>query len=481
MSRYITTKAVCILVLVTLLLIAVEKVSKMIAERARYQETVIQEIAKSTSGSQTLIGPILVIPYQVVSPALSRVIEIPRMNGSQDSTPQGQHRRADATGVDLGVTPHERWHYYYALPQALHVASDALVAPRKLGVYQAQVYSAQMQFSGNFGRLGENELFQRTGVKIGQPYIAVVMSDTRGIIKTFPLTLNGQPAVFKEGLGSSDVNGLGRGVHALVNARDLFAAGNENNFEFRLDVQGTQNLSVVPLGRESDWHMQSNWQHPSFIGTILPAAHSVSSKGFDAKWQSNWFANNLNERFGDDLMPDLKSGALPSFSVNMIETVSQYQLNERTVKYAILFIGLVFISFVVFEAVACLKIHPVQYTLVGFALVMFYLLLLALSEHIGFGMAYALAAACSSGLIGAYLCAVLQKITRGALFSAGLALLYGLLYLILRSQDVALLFGSMLLFIILAVVMLATRKINWYQVTDGLERHFGDKSSDASP
>ncbi len=221
----------------------------------------------------------------------------------------------------------------------------------------------------------------------------------------------------------------------------------------------------MPLGRSSELRLQSNWPHPNFLGNFLPDERKITERGFSARWRSTWFANNINSAFhyDDGILDEDK---LPAFSASLIEPVDHYQLTERAVKYAVLFIGLTFMAFFLFETLTGLRVHPIQYLLVGAALVLFYLILLAFSEHLGFAVAYLLAGIACSGLIAFYLSAVLRGKLRGALFAASLLLLYGVLYLLLQSEDNALALGAGLLFAILAGIMLLTRKLDWYRVAD---------------
>lgn len=435
MAEKLVGKFAAIAVLSIFLFVAAAMILNMIHERKLYQEKAVEDIAASVSGVQMVLGPVLVIPYKV------------------------SVNTRDPQTKEMTRVIQER--SYYMLPQELSVSADITVTPRKLGIYQAQLYAGKLNLSGSFGKIDlENVQNMRGFVAFDEPYFVLSIGDTRGINAISSLILNHKPFEFKEGILNS---GLGKGVHVPVSV-DALKLSEHNKFTFDLDLQGTQSLSVIPVGRKSDLSLKSNWPHPNFLGNTLPQTRDISTDGFSAEWQSSWFATNINDMFGDAKVPDLRYETLPAFSVSMVETVDQYQLNERSVKYAVLFIGLTFISFLIFEMMAQLKIHPVQYTLVGASLVMFYLLLLALSEHIGFDLAYALAALASSGLIGFYLCSVLKGVKRGASFAMGLLGLYGLLFLILHSEDMALLFGALLLFMILAGLMLLTRKVDWYQV-----------------
>ncbi len=223
-------------------------------------------------------------------------------------------------------------------------------------------------------------------------------------------------------------------------------------------------LEVVPLGRESKLQLAGNWPHPNFIGDFLPASRSLNASGFNASWQTSWFATDMESRFNRAMKG--ASGDLPTFSVSLVQPVDHYQLNERAAKYALLFIGLTFISFFMFELLKGLRVHPIQYALVGMGLAIFYLVLLALTEHLGFGWAYLVAALASVLLNGFYLSHVLGGPKQGIGFAALLGLVYAILYSLLQAEEIALLLGALLLFATLALIMLLTRKLDWYQVMD---------------
>lgn len=437
-------KGLSVFIITLVLYLSTTMILNMIEEREAYQETVIQDVARSTSGSQRVVGPVLAIPYTLGMDAIE-IVELER--GESMSS----RRRSGS-----------RDYVYYMLPQDLKIQANAQVVPRKLGVYQAQVYTSTFSVSGRFDPIDPKVISggASDNVILGKPYLVFSISDTRGVLNSPKLLLNGKEMDFKPGvLRPEFVSGL----HVPITA-GVLSSTKDNTFNFDIVLQGSENLSVVPIGRNTTFTLQSNWPHPSFVGDTLPQSHEITSAGFYAHWQSSWLANNINDKFGLDTVPDFSRLNTPTFSVKMIETVDQYQLNARSVKYAILFIGLTFIGFIVFELQSRLRIHPIQYLLVGGALVMFYLLLLALSEQIGFGKAYAVAALASCGLIGVYLCSILKGLKRGAGFTIGLLLLYGLLYIILNSEGMALLFGSVLLFMVLAIIMLVTRKVDWYEV-----------------
>lgn len=431
MKSVLFWKITTLLGLMVVMLIPIAQLMSVIDERSGYRQSVVGQVSESTSGAQRVLGPLIVIPY----------------------VEREEKRRERANGGAAGA----------ASPLfAAGVASGAgapNVEVRKLGIYQTQVYQGPLNFKVRFGQPELADL-QRANVTVGQPFLLVALSDSRGIKSISPLATP-QPVAFEPGTG---VGSLRQGIHAPLTLAALQQKAGLSA-DFTLTLAGTSSLSLVPLGRSSELQLQSNWPHPNFLGNFLPDERKVTEQGFSARWRSTWFANNINSAFHyDDGIID--EDKLPAFSASLVEPVDHYQLTERAVKYALLFIGLTFMAFFLFETLTGLRVHPIQYLLVGAALVLFYLILLAFSEHLGFALAYLAASIACSGLIGFYLSAVLRGKLRGALFAASLLLLYGVLYLLLQSEDNALVLGAGLLFAILAGIMLLTRKLDWYQVAD---------------
>ena len=211
-------------------------------------------------------------------------------------------------------------------------------------------------------------------------------------------------------------------------------------------------MGFVPLGEATTTELRGNWPHPSFGGAFLPRTREISKDGFVARWSTTGLASNAAQI----------DGKAKVFEVRLIDPVDVYRQALRAVKYGVLFVVLTFAAFFMFENLKSLPIHPVQYALVGLAQAVFFLLLTSLSEHINFVMAYLVAAIASITLIGIYLAAILRGWRRGFGFGFALATLYASLFGILRSEESALLLGSLLLFFALAGVMLGTRRIEWY-------------------
>ncbi|QLH68962.1 cell envelope integrity protein CreD [Aeromonas veronii] len=430
-KQIFTHKIFLLLLLSLLLMVPVQSIMELNRERQIYRNQAIQSIMASSSGPQQLMGPVIVQPY-------TRSVTV-----EQDGK---RFVRQEQT-------------YRYLLPEQLDVQATMEVTPRKLGIYQAQVYQTRLSLSGRLptaAQLQESApLAGNDELVAGKPYLSLVLSDARGINSVPELQLGKLRTPFAPGarLGSTLA-----GIHAPLDSLPQ----QDGTFHLELNLQGMNELEVVPLGRESKLQLAGNWPHPNFIGDFLPASRSLNQEGFSASWQTSWFATDMESRFNRAMNGG--EGELPTFSVSLVQPVDHYQLNERAAKYALLFIGLTFISFFMFELLKGLRVHPIQYALVGMGLAIFYLVLLALTEHLGFGWAYLVAALASVLLNGFYLSHVLGGPKQGIGFAALLGLVYAILYSLLQAEEIALLLGALLLFATLALIMLLTRKLDWYQV-----------------
>jgi inner membrane protein len=251
----------------------------------------------------------------------------------------------------------------------------------------------------------------------------------------------------------------GNGMHVPLG---VLEASQSHSFEFGfpLDLQGMSTLAVSPSGNHTEMSLKSSWPHPSFGGSFLPRSRTVDEKGFSAQWLVTDLARNSGIQTGSG-----QPATPETFSVDFIDPVDVYLLSERAVKYGVMFVVLVFTAFFMFEVLKNLRIHPMQYLLVGLAMAMFFLLIISMSEHIPFIAAYGISGACCVALIGTYLAGVLKNKKPAIAFSGGVALLYSVLYGVLKSEDNALLMGSLVMFSALAAVMLLTRSMDWYQTT----------------
>ena len=414
---------------VVLLSLPLMMVRELINERADYRSEVVDAIEQSTSGSQKLAGPLIAIP---ITETLTRMENQKEVN----------YQRS--------------WEYYW-LPESLAVTGKQTVESRRVGIYSGQVWHNALQIKASFDPLRLAAL-RKTNIVLGQPRLVVSVGDARGIGAIHAPEINGNVLSVEPGLG---ISGDGAGIHMPMPA--LAEDNKPLEIAFSLDLNGTGEFSLVPIGRNSELQLTSNWPHPGFLGSFLPTQREVSAAGYRAHWQSSWFANDMGSYFKDDM--EIPWSRLPAFSADVMSLADQYQLTDRATKYAILLIGLTFMAFFVFESLTRRPLHPMQYLLVGLSLVLFYLVLLALSEHVGFTAAWLAASLSGAVMNGIYLQAVLRGWRNSLLFVAALLLLDGVMWFLLHSEDSALLLGTGVLALALSVLMFLTRRVDWYALS----------------
>lgn len=451
MHRTSLFKSIVLCLLALVLLVPLSMIRGTISERQERRETARQDIARSWTGPQRLTGPILVVPY--------------RRRHSVGGYDAKLRRTVDAGDVTEEVANF--------LPETLQVRVGVETEERYRGLHRIPVYTARFDLRGSFSvppRAGVDAPAE--SLTFGEPYLVLAVSDVRGLRSAPRLRWEGQERSFAPG---TRTRLLAAGVHAPLGPID-FAAAHTYRFDAALHLLGMDGLEVAPIGRSTAVEMASSWPHPSFIGDFLPAQRVVGSAGFRAKWQTTHFATDSESRLRDAVLRESAPLSHSTLGVAFIDPVDVYVQTERSVKYGLLFVGLTFLVFFLFEVLRKLAIHPIQYTLLGLALTLFYLLLLSLSEHLSFGASYLIAAGASTALLGFYVRHVLRSAKGAAGFVALLALLYGVLFVILRSEDYALLMGAVLLFVTLAVIMSLTRRLDWYQVGTQLRAGQGDKT-----
>lgn len=443
MQKSLLLKTLLISVLMLLLLIPLMLIKNAVSERATRRDQVQQEIAGKTSARQTVAGPIIVQPYK-----LFKTVRAKDENGR------------------ISTHIQETIETTYIFPKKLDIKGNIQIEPRKRGIFEALLYQSDLDLSGEF------QLPSQAGAKTNPdsriewmtPSVVVGLSDNRGIVNAPEIKLGNQTLTFAPG---QSLPGLGNGIHADI--QQPIPQGSALPFSFKLKLRGTRWLGWLPTGEDTQVSITSPWPSPSFGGHMLPASHNVTESGFTAHWQASHLATNLPQHL-DQIVSQAagsKSGAAGHIEqlasgITFTQPVDIYQQTERSVKYGFLFVMLTFAVFALFEVLKSLPIHPIQYGLVGIALALFFLLLLALSEHLSFQISYLAAALSCVGLIGFYLGNVLRSTLRGLIFGGGLALLYAALYGLLISEDNALLMGALLLFLLLACAMAITRKVDWY-------------------
>ncbi|MQP76807.1 cell envelope integrity protein CreD [Stenotrophomonas sp. MYb238] len=426
--------------LVVLLLVPLLLIRGTIAERERYRDQAIERVAQSRAGAQSLIGPVRVLPWT-------------------------QQREVEVVEAGLRKTELQTEHGYdLQMPRQLRVQGEMRPDERRVGLFRVPVYSWHARLQAEFA---DAAYAATPGRVYGQPYLALGIADVRGLVGTPNLRVDGRALPLRA--GSRALERTSKGLHAaLLPLADphqgTLAEGRRVELEFVLD--GTRSLSVVPVGDDTRVALSSPWPHPLFGGSFLPNERSVDDAGFKADWAVSSLASAAQDQLRRSLRGE--GGGVEALEVALVDPVDVYTQADRASKYGILFVLLTFVGFVLFELIKRLKIHPLQYLLVGLALAIFFLLLLSLSEHIAFWQAYLVSAAACIGLQGYYLSGVLHSWKRGLGFSTMLTLLYGVLYVLLASENNALLMGSLLLFGILAAIMWITRKVDWYDVGSSL-------------
>lgn len=431
--------------LICLLWLPVGVIHNLVLERAELHQQVQQQIADSSANAQLISGPLLIIE-----------LEQQRLTTQGQSLTEKQYRLLPASTLTLH--------------------SEAAVEQRSRGLYRARIYQSEHRLNAEFPPLPAElqQLLNTPAVspaaavlaaqhsqRITAAWLSMAVSDSRGFTRLPQLTLNGSSQPVQTG---SQFAALPEGFHLPLTPAQL---QQPLQVELNWSLQGSSSLSLLPAARSSQWQLTSNWPDPAFSGRYLPVQREISAQGFTAKWQSSELSNpavqELQHCFRQSECPALRNNV---FQVSLVEAVNPYQQAERAIKYAILVIVLSFSWFYLLELLqaAQVRLHPMHYLLVGLTLVMFYLLLLALSEISGFLLAYWAASAACALLLMVYLQAVLQSLARSGAVSAAYLLLQALLCLILQAETFALLSGSLLLFATLAALMYGTRHLNWQRV-----------------
>jgi len=432
-----------ILVLVLLLQIPLFMIHGLLKERCSRRDAAIHEITATWGRNQNIIGPILVVPYRTL-----RVLE----------------KETVVNGHSV-ITTEERMGTAYAcfLPEELTVEGDLDPSKRHRGIYEAVVYTSHLKLSGRFAATDLKPLgITSDALQWSRAFISFGISDLCGTREALKLAWDGQSLPLTPG---TQIEGLGAGLHA-----DLSAIGNTaaligpHTFSMELSLNGSGSLAFAPLAVQTSVRLKSPWTDPSFTGAFLPTEREITPSGFNASWKVPYYGREYGQQWtciADQATLDADKIEPSCFGVDLVTPVDSYRSVERATKHGALFITLLFTAFFLFEVLASLRLHALHYLLVGAALCLFYLGLLSLSEFVAFGTAYFAAATASTLLIGLYCRSILRSGTRSILITAALSGIYGFLYFVLQMQDYALLAGTAALFTVLAVVMYATRKVDW--------------------
>ncbi len=420
----------------------------VIHDREGYRQEAVREIARSEAGAQGIAGPVLVVPW-------TETIEVEEKNNAGEVV-----RRVKRDGTS------GEWLFF---PESMALDGSMKPYTRRRGLHEVRMYTLAGQLAADFKAQIPRDADPALPHRIGQPWLGYGIADVRGLRGSPRLRIDGAGVALLQGLGHRDQPG----VHVRLPAP---AAGSGLSMATRLvfELAGAEALAVAPLAAHNRIALASPWPHPLFNGAFLPTRRSIDGSGFQAAWEVSSLATNAQQQYraGGGLssaaVSTIHGGAgdgIDAIGLSLVEPVNAYSQADRATKYGILFVLLTFVGFFMFELIKQLRIHPIQYGLVGLALAIFFLLLVSLSEHLAFGWAYLAASVACIGLLGFYLSHVLRSRARGTGFAAMLATLYAALYGLLVSEDNALVLGAGLLFLILAAIMVITRKVDWYQLS----------------
>ena len=424
-------KILTIVIIIILLLIPTSMIKNLIGEREGTKNEAILEVSSKWATSQTVSGPFISIPYY-------KFVKEP----AKDDVPERILQIKE---------------YIHILPTQLKIVGNVKPEKRNRGIYDIVVYNSNLNLSGIFTSLNLKTLdIDPKNILFDKAEFIVGINDLRGIEKQVILKWNGANYNFNSGVSSKNVVSSGINAILSLDAKDETVY----NFDLNIDLKGSEYLYFTPVGKTTDVKISSSWKDPSFMGAFLPDSRKVAESGFEAKWN----ILHLNRNYPQIWTNDAHKIEESNFGVNLLLPVDNYQKSYRSIQYAILFIGFTFLVFFFIEVLYKRFIHPIQYLLVGISLIIFYTLLLSISEHLSFNYAFIISAIATLVLITGYVFAILKSKNLTILISGILAILYGFIFIIIQLQDYALLIGSIGIFLILGLVMYFSRKIDWYNL-----------------
>jgi inner membrane protein len=462
-------KAFALAAVLIALTLALQSVSGIVAEREGRLREAERSVAASLASAQTLVGPIV----------------------SRDCTETWESTQGE--GKDRKTVVERRDFKLSATPATLEMKGDVAIEPRHRGIFKVNGYvlKARLRAGWDDGTaLVAQAQHAGSRLQCDAPIVYVALGDSRGV-RSAAVRIDGSAVPVLPGTRHG---AHPRGLHADV-AEAFAGAKRPLAVEVGIELVGTGELAFAPVAGSTQVSLASDWPHPSFAGRFLPVERQVGETGFSARWQLNALATTAPQAAaagatacrlydaGDDV-PSAEPRRRPcveTFGVAFIDPVSPYVLSDRATKYGLLFIALTFVGVGAIEVLRRLRVHPIQYLLVGSALAVFFLLLVSLSEHVPFAIAYLAAAAACTALLTFYGAFVLRGSRAGAAFGAAIAALYCALYALLQLEQTALLLGSILLFAVLAAVMVATRRIDWYGLFARMRAEAGDAAARTAP
>lgn len=430
----ISAKMLMVGFLILILLIPLAFVKDLIRERGFRQQEVIEEINTKWGQQVVLNGPILKVPYNVFV----------------------EEKVFDEKTKSFLKTQKAVRHHAYFFPWELNIDSDVKTQPLERGIYESVVFNSKTKVTGKFARLNFSvKEIKNENILWNKATVLFKTSNLKGIRNTVKVKLGNQEYALKPKFDSTYMNTLeSTFLKDLQTIQDAAVP-----FESHIDINGSSALQFIPIGKETQVFMKSNWHSPSFNGNFLPETEGkkISESGFEARWK----VLETNRRFGQyfyDNLPDLSDF---SFGTEFLIPVDDYQKTERTSKYGLMIIGLTLLVFLLIQISSKIAIHPFQYLMIGLALVMFYTLLISISEHQNYLFAYLISAIAVVGLITVYSRSILKNPKFTLLILGSMFSLYTFIFVIIQLEDYALLVGSIGLFVILGTIMFTSRKIDW--------------------
>jgi len=431
-----TAKMIMVVFLTLVLLIPLFFVQDLISERSQRKNEVTREVSNLWGSDILFYGPILKIPYTSYD------------NYNVTDTKTG------ATTIQKKTTIN----YAYFFPNELNNSSKVMKNESlKRGIFNPIVFTANMNFKGNFtspdfAKLNiapENILWDKASIVVKTTNLKSIKSELKVEINNEKLSFEPQ---------NNDKTNYSLLSTSVFDYKSL-ATNDKINFNFNIVYNGSNSLKFVPIGKVTNVSIDSDWQSPSFEGTFASndTTKSISAKGFHADWKVLDINRTFSQQYSN-VLPDLDDYL---FGVKLIETVDEYQQNERVSKYGFLVIGLTFLIFFLIQSISKINIHIFQYSMIGIALIMFYTLLISITEHSSFSLAYAISGIAVVALITLYSVSILKNKKFPMFIATSLSVLYAFIFVIIQMEDYALLAGSIGLFFILAAVMYFSRKIDW--------------------
>lgn len=410
-----TAKMILVGILTLVLLIPLSLVQNLISERSLRQKEVVTETTSKWGGKIAFQGPILKILY---------------------TDP---------------VTKKNNFAYFF--PEELKAnIQTTMEKPLERSIYKSNVFTSEMKFDGKFTK-PNFESIPAENIHWNQSKIIIKTTNLKSLKDEVTINFNSKKLTFEPANTTS-----GDSIESLeTNYFDYGSSQNDGNFKFDISFKGSQQIKVVPIGKTTSVTMNSNWNSPSFNGNHAPTTREVTEKGFKADWKILHF----NRPFAQHYFGNLPSLYQHSLAVDFITPVDEYQQNERASKYGFLVIGLTFLIFFLIQSISKINIHIFQYSMIGIALIMFYTLLISITEHSSFSLAYAISGTSVIALISLYSISILKDRKFPLFIAISLTVLYTFIYVIIQLEDYALLVGSIGLFLILAAVMYFSRKIEW--------------------